>query len=110
MVTLCPALSTFAGKHAMTRYLPIFLLLLAWPAASPLAAEETQEQARKIVWDFERTLFKKSNPDDVEGIKKTELRIREFFNGLNGRTLKLEAIGMMDSRYVYHISRQQTAE
>jgi HEAT repeat protein len=75
------------------------------------ADEKTDvEKARKTVWEFERTLLPNARGQDYKVSKDRDEKTREFFAGLKDSTTKIEAIGMMDSRYVYTISKELTAE
>src|SRR5262245_46664370 len=71
----------------------------AQPAGPPLTAEQKEvERARTFVWAFEMKLQKLPENDRAAAA-------RTFFAGLKDSVTKSEAIGMMDSRYVYFVPK-----
>jgi HEAT repeat protein len=91
-------------KHIHFSFLVAFAL---WPAS--VHADAIPKTAQQAVWEFERKLSLPREPDSARS-KENERLIREFFSGLKDREMKIAAIGMMDSRYVYHIPKDLTAE
>ncbi len=88
-----------------------FLVIVACTFSVTAAlADETQEKARRAIWEFEMTLSSKPDDPDGKGNKEKETLIRAFFSRLNDRETKIAAIGMMDDRYIYHIPKDLTAE
>jgi HEAT repeat protein len=88
----------------------VLSVLLVASAVRADEAQEKIEKANKAVWAFEQTLSPLSKDPDAKGNKELEAKVRTFFNGLKDRETKIAAIGMMDSRYVYHIPKELTAE
>ena len=74
-----------------------FLVVVAFAFPVTAArADETPEQARRAVWEFEMKLSPKSSDLDAKVNKEKEVLIREFFNGLKDREMKIAAIGMIE--------------
>ena len=74
------------------------LCLLSVVAAG---AVPTREAARAALFQFEQTL--QGIPRGVEGDAKRTRQVREYFAKLKDTPTKLEAIGMIDSRYVHQV-------
>jgi HEAT repeat protein len=53
---------------------------------------------REVVWDFERSLEPLPEPERAR-------KVRQFFAGLKDSASRIEAIGMMDDRYVYVVPK-----
>jgi HEAT repeat protein len=90
----------------------VLTLFTALMLALASRADENQdaEKAHRAVSEFERTLATSPRSQDYKTNKDRDAKIREFFNQLKDSTTKIEAIGMMDSRYVYYISKDLIAE
>ena len=91
------------------RYLPSLTLCLIFSAAT-LAADEKRERAQEAVSAFERKLPPRQAASDSKLDKDTEALVRKFFGGLKDRESKIEAIGVLDSRYIYPIPRELASE
>ena len=93
----------------MMRHLPCFTLLL-FLSTPPLSADDKGEKAKEAVSGFEKMLLLKPAESGAKLDKETETLVRDFFGGLNDRESKIEAIGILDSRYVYPIPKELAAE
>jgi HEAT repeat protein len=79
----------------------LLVLLLLMPLAASAA---TDAEADRIVADFEDKLSAIENEDDRAPL------VRQFFSELKTAKLKIAALGMLDSRYVYYVSKKLVPE
>ncbi len=94
----------------MVRYLPHLALGLILSTAPSPAADEKREKARAAVSAFEQKLVPKPAERDSKLDRETEALVRAFFGGLKDRESKIEAIGVLDSRYIYPIPKELVEE
>ncbi|MGJ8655826.1 MAG: HEAT repeat domain-containing protein [Akkermansiaceae bacterium] len=70
---------------------------------------------QSVVEKFERQMIQQLLKEDIFDYKKRDeepyqKKIREFFAGLKSGEMRMEAISMLDSRYVYIANRELAAE